>query len=498
MDKTWNMGQKYKVSAHQEPEPSLPTVFRKSFKTLPDEVFSWKQRVCSGTLPKGPVPLIKFFILLNTFITGASLSCTAQASSQNPAVYFTIDELWQKASLNSKVLKIRELELLQHKEEVKDAIVSRLPDISLDGEYAKLSNLPQFEDGIFHSPTYYPVANNTYSLGASVFFNLYNAGHLNRQIDAQKINVKISEQQRNLTESEIKLLATAYYLDLLRGRAFQELLRQDITEQNKVLLQIKAIYKNGVILKSDVLRAELKLSRQTLQVNEIKSDNAIALQKVNLLTGQADSTPIEPLQPFLPDTIQLAAYETLLSKALAGAHEINISQEERNLSELRLRDVRANTQPVIGLFANYAYSYPQGRFYPYVLSLYGLGSVGVRASLPLSSLFKNKHRVNIAALEVKKNTMEHLDIEDQIRNRLKEVYLRFLDDQERIRVARSSIIQATENLRIVKNSYLNQTSLITDYLDADVQLLQTKFDLTAARVAAQLRYYQLQKIIGTL
>ena len=40
--------------------------------------------------------------------------------------------------------------------------------------------------------------------------------------------------------------------------------------------------------------------------------------------------------------------------------------------------------------------------------------------------------------------------------------------------------------------------MITDLLDADVQVLQTRFELVAARVSAQNKYYLLQNVIGTL
>jgi len=430
----------------------------------------------------------------------AMVSAHSRAQSPLPqsASPFSLAEIWQKVAVNSKVIDMKELELLQSKEQLQHAHVSRLPDVSLNGEFTKISNLPQFEDGILHSPTLYPISHTAYNLGASVYFDIYRGGQLNRRVDAQQINIKIKEQERNLSASEIKLLATAYYLDLLRGLAFQELLQQDIDEQSKVLLQIKAIYQNGVVLKSDVLRAELKLSKQHLQVDQINNENTLAVQKINLLMGRDEALLIEPSQPLLPDTVQLTAYETLLANAASGAPEINISKEERRRSELQLREVKGNILPSVGLFANYAYNYPQGRFYPYVLSLYGLGTVGLRASFPISSLFKNKHQVNSAALAVERSAVERKNTEDQIKIRLKEAYLQFQHELERIKVAKANITQATENLRIVKNSYLNQTSLITDYLDADVQLLQSKFDLSAARIAAQLQYYQIQKITGTL
>jgi hypothetical protein len=40
--------------------------------------------------------------------------------------------------------------------------------------------------------------------------------------------------------------------------------------------------------------------------------------------------------------------------------------------------------------------------------------------------------------------------------------------------------------------------LITDLLDAELQLLQSKFDIVAAAVTAKYKFYQLQNSIGTL
>ena len=67
-----------------------------------------------------------------------------------------------------------------------------------------------------------------------------------------------------------------------------------------------------------------------------------------------------------------------------------------------------------------------------------------------------------------------------------------------MRIAQQNIGQATENYRIVNSTYFNQLSLLTDLLDADNQLLQSRFDLVTAQVLAATQYYQLQKALGTL
>ena len=130
--------------------------------------------------------------------------------------------------------------------------------------------------------------------------------------------------------------------------------------------------------------------------------------------------------------------------------------------------------------------------------MYGLGFGGIKASYPISALYHNRHKVKVAEIQYRQQEIEHADTEDKIREEVNEAFLRYREALTRIDVAKENISQATENLRIVNNTYFNQLSLITDLLDADTQLLQTRFDYAAARIAAQLQYYQLQKAIGNL
>lgn len=67
-----------------------------------------------------------------------------------------------------------------------------------------------------------------------------------------------------------------------------------------------------------------------------------------------------------------------------------------------------------------------------------------------------------------------------------------------MKLAEINVSQAKENVRIIKNTYFSQTSLITDLLDANIQLLQTRFELESSKIIAQNKYYLLQNVTGTL
>ena len=393
---------------------------------------------------------------------------------------------------------MQELHVLGTAENIKDAKAARLPDINADGEYARVSNLPIYDNGLFHTPSQFEVVHTSYRFGADVYLNLYNGGKTNIKIAEEKKESEIAREQKNLTTAEVKLRAAAYYLDLQRSHIFRDLLLKDINAQEKQLEEIKQLLKNGVVLKSDVLRVTLKLSRQKMALVQLDNDLAIANQKLDILTGLPDETVIDPLEDIQADLPELKTYTDYLSAAVEHSFAYKVSRKEGELRKLELRDVKANVAFKLGLFANYNYSYPQILLYPYALSVYGLGFTGVKASFPVSSLYHNTHKTRAAELKYQLQETEHADTYDKLRQEVNEAYLRYKEALTRIDVAKENIIQATENLRIVNNTYFNQLSLVTDLLDADTQLLQTRFDYAAARIAARLQYYQLQKAIGNL
>jgi outer membrane protein len=442
------------------------------------------------------------FKKFNTLLIGM-LAVTASIAQPVPTdtkgvLQLSLPEIWSRAEAYNKNIQLQKLHVQSSEEEIKDTKADRLPEIKIAGEYDYVSNMPLYENGIFHSPTQYPVLHNAYKVGGDAYLNLYNGNKTNLKIAEQETINQLRKEQQNLTTSDVKLRAASYYLDLQRGTIFKELMEKDIAEQERQLEHIRQLLKNGVVLKSDVLRAELQLSRQRLSLTTIENDIAIANQKLNILIGEPDSFHITPLQLPNTDSLTIQSYEDYLATAMSNSYQLKISQQQTELRRLQVKDAKANVSPKVGVFAEYNYAYPQIQFYPYAATLYGLGLAGVRASFPISGLYQNKHKVTASEIEYRSQELEHANTEDVIRQQVREAYLRYQEALKRISVARTNVQSALENARIVNNTYFNQLSLITDLLDANTQVLQTKFDLAAAQIAAQLQYYQLQNAIGNL
>lgn len=431
------------------------------------------------------------------FLNANSLFAQKDQEAETP-LPLTLSQVWEKADAFSKAIKIKNLGVQGSVQEVKDARAERLPELSVGGNYEKATNIPVYENGLFSAPTQHEVIHTLYKIGADGYLNVYNGSKTNLNIAKEEVLYKIAIEQQHLTTSEIRLRAAAYYLDLQKNIIFKDLLIKDIADQEKQLKEIKQFLKHGVVLKSDVLRVELKLSRQQMSLIRIENDIILANQKLNILIGEPDERTVDPVEKLEPEALLLKSYDNYLSEANEKSFPYRISEQQTQLRKIQLKNVKANVAPQVGLYGNFNFANPQIFLYPYNPHLYSLGIVGVKASFAISSFYLNKHKEKAAQIELQQQETEHSDVQDNVRKQVKEAYLRYKESLIQIGVDRVNVDHAKENARIVSNTYFNQTSLITDLLDADIQLLQTRFDLATSQIAAQLQYYQLQNVIGTL
>ncbi|HEY0174948.1 MAG TPA: TolC family protein, partial [Pedobacter sp.] len=158
----------------------------------------------------------------------------------------SLSQVWQKADAFSKAIKIKNLGVQGSVQEVKDARAERLPELSVSGNFEKATNIPVYENGLFSTPTQHEVIHTLYKIGADGYLNVYNGSKTNLNIAKEEILHKVAIEQQNMTASEIRLRAAAYYLDLQKNIIFRDLLIKDIADQEKQLKEIRQFLKHGV------------------------------------------------------------------------------------------------------------------------------------------------------------------------------------------------------------------------------------------------------------
>ncbi|MBW2960241.1 TolC family protein [Mesonia aestuariivivens] len=437
-------------------------------------------------------------LILVAFVFTISELAIAQVSKDS--IPLSLNEAWSRANTYSKKLRLSEFDKEIGKEKVIDAKRERLPVIGIEGSYGQLSNIPIFVDGVSNDAEFIHLEDHTtYSAGVEAYFNLYNGNKTNIHITKAETRQELLSYLEEETSAVIHFKVAEAYLDMQRSMEFNQLILQNIKRNEKRLDQITKLYENGVVLKSDLLRAKLQLSRQQTNLLEMKNNVELATQSLNILVGFNDEQPIQPTDSIQVNLLKAAkTYRDYRNDALEISPLMKIADKEIELKKLQEEELKADKLPKIGLFGDYTYSYPQIKLYPYETAPYLLGVAGIKLSYDVSALYHDKHKEEAAKIAVDRQKLVKENTQDKLRKGVKAAYKHLEEDVEKIVIAKMNIEQAKESYRIVNQTYFNQLSLLTDLLDADTQLLQAKFELVNNQISAKLHYYQLLKITGEL
>jgi len=281
---------------------------------------------------------------------------------------------------------------------------------------------------------------------------------------------------------------------------FRDFLYAEIAAENKQLSLIESLHQNGVVLKSDVLRTSVKLSQLELNLSDIEKKIDIRKQRLNVLMGrdQTQQLEIDYKRNQEMESLHGSDYFGYLDIAFNQSPELKLMESDIKWSELNISQVKAARLPKVSLYSTYNYTYPQISFYRYSNDVWGFGQTGIKIQFSIDNLYKSKHSIALARI-ISGEAKEKADSKkEEVSLQIKEAYLQHEQALESVNTAEKNILKTTETLRVIRNSYLNQESLLTDLLEAENTLLEAKFNLTTAQTNVKLSHIRILAIAGIL
>ncbi len=400
---------------------------------------------------------------------------------------------------NNKKLQIRTLQTNVSELIEDDLKNEKLPDVNFHTGFHVLSNINQYEDGLLKSSTKYKVPREQYDFTLSAEIPIYLGGKLKNEEKKAEIETDISKLRTKKDERELRMQIITAYLQVLHLYEQQSLLFDKIHEDSINIKQVKSFQKNGLVTYNEVLRTELQLSNLKMSFTELANDIAIIEHQIKTLIAlpaeqelQIDTTDL------FTNTTQIGFVDELILEAFEKNENLQIAKEDLHLKEIDKKIIKSNILPRITADGEYVLSYPNFMFFPPQENLYRFGKVGINIVMPLSNLYKNKQKMLIADRSISIAKLEIEEREEQLTHDVFVANRKLEESIEKIEIAREAITQAKENYRIVKTKYANKLSLITELIDADNVYLETQSNLISLEINKQLKYYQLQYVIGNL
>lgn len=314
---------------------------------------------------------------------------------------------------------------------------------------------------------------------------IYTGGRVVNGNRLAAVQQEVRRLQMEMTEKDVRQNVQQYYWKLVS-------LRGNITTLDAVdeqLRQVHSLTKNyleaGMINRNDLLRVELK--QQEVARQRLTLDNGIEL--VRMLLAQLCGADLESFDIVSENILEPQAPESVFKpadQALASRQELQLLDRAVEASRLQVRMERGKNLPSLAVGAS-------GMYYNVMEknqgNLVGLATL----SVPVSGWWSGSHAVRKARhkLEQDRNTLN--DANEKLKidiiaswNNLQEAYAQ-------IEIARRSVRQADENLRLSRDQYDAGTLGMTDLLDAITLYTQSHNSLLTACAEYQSRLAEYQR-----
>ena len=434
--------------------------------------------------------LLTFFIMV---------SSTSFAQTNLDYNQLKLSEAIEIGLQNNKKLQIRSLQSNVAELNERDLKNEKLPDVDFHTGFHVLSNINQYDDGFLKSSTKYATPRIKYDFTLKAEIPVYLGGKIKNEEKKAEIETEISKLKIKKDERELRMQIITAYLQVLHLQEQQHLISDKMHEDSANIKQTEIFKKNGLVTYNEVLRTQLQLSNHKMSFSELDNEIAIIEHQIKTVLSLPEAQEIHvQTNDLFTNTEHLGIVDQMVLEAMENNESLKIAKEDLDLKQLDKKITKANVLPKITAGGEYGLNYPNFMFFPPEEHLYRFGMVGVNITVPLSNFFKNKQKMQIADQKIEIAKLEIEEREEQITHEVFTAKKRLDESLDKIKIAEEAINQSKENYRIVKTKYANKLSLITELIDADNAYLEAQSNLISLQINKQLKYYQLQYVLGNL
>ena len=262
--------------------------------------------------------------------------------------------------------------------------------------------------------------------------------------------------------------AAVAYFGVLIGQETLSVVDQSLKSARAHLKMAQDRFDGGFVVKSDLLRARVRISQLTQERFQAESGLAVARAALNAAMGEPVDREYHLATPLAAGNGIDTPLEPWVEASLAHrADYLGMKQQEAIAAE-EIRKTRAAHLPSVDLFGNYEIN---SEDWSDTADNYTLGAM---VRLDLYSGGRDAARTREARAALKDIRALLREMEDGIRVQTREAFLQAKSAWGRIGAAGAAVSEAEENLRIVSDRYRNGLLTIVDLLDAEVALDQSR------------------------
>ena len=391
----------------------------------------------------------------------------------------------------------------------REVAAGRLPVFRLGAGYTLLSEVPPFQVTLPISPVPIVVSQNyfnNWNLRLSVQQPLFTGFRLEAGAESARLLEGSAAADLERDRAELVFAIKSAYWGLAKALEVEAVVGENVRQVAEHLKDVRAFFEQGLLVRNEVLRAELQLSNAELMAIDARDAVEVARTALANLIGLPLDAEIEPMTTAESQAARgpeaavagagMADAPALIDRALRSRPELRAADLRIRASEAGLKAARAGFYPQVALAGNYYYLRPNPRYMPALDRFKGTWDIGLAVSFDLWNWGQTKRQAEQAKAQAAQARDARALLEDQAVLEVTQSRLALARAREKTVVAAAAVVQADENLRLVRDRFRQGVALNAEVLDAEVFLLQAKMTRTQAGIDLVLAQARLEKAIG--
>lgn len=287
-----------------------------------------------------------------------------------------------------------------------------------------------------------------------------------------QLGVEVSRFKQEQSAKEVLLTTEVYYWQIISLN--EKLKTLAIVEQlvNSLYKDVDAAVKAGVKNRNDLLQVQLR--KNSVASDHLQLENGLKLSR--MLLGQyvglkADSLSIEPIsfdEPASPERLR-----TDHGAALLSTPEYQLLAKNVEANRLQQKITVGKYLPTVGIGASYMYDDLMDKDNTTAM-------VFAKVSVPLSDWWGGSHAIKKQKFQTMMAQNEQRNNSDLLLIQMEKLWNDVEESYKQVKLAEESVVTATENVRLNTNYYQAGTTTLSDLLDSQLLLQQSRNQHTDA------------------
>ena len=275
-----------------------------------------------------------------------------------------------------------------------------------------------------------------------------------------KVGEEASRLQLQLSENEVEKTTELYFWQIVSLQEKQKTIETVKALLNDIAKDVDVAVRAGVAMRNDLLQVQLR--QNEIESQELELNNALSI--VRLLLAQycgLNSTEFDISYQTNETPLPVPQGKGAGLGSLFSLPEYNLLQKQVEAANLQKKMTIGENLPSVSIGAGYNYHNLLDRDHTF-------GMLFATVSVPISDWWGGSHAIKRRKIEQQKAEEQLADNSKLLEIRMQKARNDVEEAYQQLAIARRSIEQAEENLRLNRNFYQAGTSKMSDLLEAQM------------------------------